>query len=228
MNKRTRLHFKSEAHDRLITSVKIYQDSIFSSSRDRSIKIWDLFSLSPIQVLVGNHGHSVWCIDVRQDFLISASADQSLGVWQKDVCWKFKFKIDNDEAPVRNVIILEKSPDLALSGDLLGDLKVWNIRDGSFKYQVPHPTDTGLFRQGGVIVSLTQTSDIVGVAYSIKCVALFSTMNCETVLSPLRVLCLEEYLEKTAFIRNICLTEGQLYVCNVSGKNGIVLFDTWK
>ena len=32
-------------------------------------------------------------------------------------------------------------------------------------YQVPHPEDSGLFRKGGVIVSLAQSVDTVGVAY---------------------------------------------------------------
>ena len=113
----------------MITSVKIYEDQIFSSSRDRSIKVWDLLSLSPIQTLTGPHtvfyhNHSVWSIDICKNYLISASADQTLGVWQKEAnVWNFQHKLNNEEA-VRNVIILKKSPNLALSGDLIGDLKV--------------------------------------------------------------------------------------------------------
>jgi len=223
----TKLNTQNEAHARLITKVKIHKDSIFSSSRDRSIKIWDLFSLTLVQTLIGDHAHSVWCIDISHSYLVSASADDSLGVWHQNDqdSWKLKHKLNNEE-PVRNVIILKKSPELAVSGDLLGDLKVWNIHEGQFKYQVPHPTDSGLFRQGGVIVSLTQTEDLVGVAFSIQSVALFSTKNCQTALEPLKLFELDTYLEKTAFIRTITLTEdGQLYVCNVSGQNGIVLFD---
>merc|ERR1712083_811534 len=51
---------KCDAHERLITSVKIYKNNVFSSSRDRSVKVWDLFSLNHLQTLVGHHGHSVW------------------------------------------------------------------------------------------------------------------------------------------------------------------------
>ena len=43
--------------------------------------------------------------------------------------WGFKHKMDNDEA-LRNVLILKKCPTLALSGDLIGDLKVWNLNAG--------------------------------------------------------------------------------------------------
>ena len=41
----------------------------------------------------------------------------------------FRHKMDNDEA-LRNVLILKKCPTLALSGDLIGDLKVWNLNEG--------------------------------------------------------------------------------------------------
>ena len=130
----------------MITSVKIYEDQILSSSRDRSIKIWDLFSLSPIQTLAGPlnlstgtvlnpihcHNHSVWSIDICENYLISASADQTLGVWQKEAnVWHFQHKLANEEA-VRNVIILKKSPSLALSGDLVGDLKVKDLKKNTY------------------------------------------------------------------------------------------------
>ena len=63
-------------------------------------------------------------MDICENYLISASADQTLGVWQKEAnVWHFQHKLANEEA-VRNVIILKKSPSLALSGDLVGDLKV--------------------------------------------------------------------------------------------------------
>ena len=88
-----------------------------------------MLSLSPIQTLTGPHtifyhNHSVWSIDICKNYLISASADQTLCVWQKEAnIWHFQHKLNNEEA-VRNVIILKKSPNLALSGDLIGDLKV--------------------------------------------------------------------------------------------------------
>ena len=107
---------------------------ILVSPRDRSVKVWDLLSLQPIQVLLGHHGHSVWGIDVRNDFLITASADKSLNIWKNDSLtnlWSFKHKMDNEEAPLRNVIILKKCPTLALSGDMLGDLKMWNLNRGN-------------------------------------------------------------------------------------------------
>jgi len=104
------------------------------------------------------------------------------------------------------------------------------LRSNTFLYQVPHPEDSGLFRKGGVIVSLAQSVDTVGVAYSTKSVALFSALTCDKNLLPLRLFRLDQYLEKTAFIRNICLSgDGdQLWVCNVSGQNGVVLFDIWQ
>ena len=112
------LKTRQEAHSRTLTSVRIYQGYVFSSSRDRSVKIWDLLSLESLQILSGTHKHSVWGIDVRNDQLITSSADKSLNVWRKDLntnLWNFKFKLDNNES-LRHVIILKKAPHLALSG----------------------------------------------------------------------------------------------------------------
>ena len=71
------LKTRQEAHSRTLTSVRIYQGYVFSSSRDRSVKIWDLLSLDSLQILSGTHKHSVWGIDVRNDQLITSSADKS-------------------------------------------------------------------------------------------------------------------------------------------------------
>ena len=60
---------------------------------------------------------------------IFKEADQKLNFPISKI-WNFKHKMDNDEAPLRNVIILKKLPFLALSGDLLGDLKIWNLDSG--------------------------------------------------------------------------------------------------
>ena len=96
------------------------------------MKVWDLFNLNLLQTLLGHHGHSVWDVDVRNNFLVTASADKFLNVWRNDSMthyWGFRHKMDNDEA-LRNVLILKKCPTVALSGDLIGDLKVWNLNTG--------------------------------------------------------------------------------------------------
>lgn len=108
------------AHDRLITCVKINQAAVFSSSRDRTVKIWDLLNLHLLQVL-GNHLHSVWGIDVLDGVLVTSSTDKSLNVWKKaqNQEWTYRRKFNNED-PLRNVMILRAYPDFALSGDQLG------------------------------------------------------------------------------------------------------------
>lgn len=220
-----------EAHDRLITTVRIFQSSVFSSSRDRSVKVWDLTNLNSLQILEGYHGHSVWGIDVRNDFLVTSSADKSMSVWSKNSIsdlWTFQTKMDNEDAPLRNVIILKRDPNLALSGDLVGDLKVWNLKVGQLSYQVPDPCQQGLFRQSGSIVSLSQSFDLIACAFSNKSIALFSAENCQEKLTCLNLIALETMLDKHGFIRNIHVCDGQVYVCNVSGKHGIIVFSVWE
>lgn len=220
-----------EAHDRLITTVRIFGNSVFSSSRDRSVKVWDLLNLNSLQILEGHHGHSVWGIDVRNDFLVTSSADKSISVWNRnDVSdlWTFQTKLDNEDAPLRNVIILKKDPNFALSGDLVGDLKVWNLKLGQLNYQVPDPCDQGLFRQSGSIVSLSQSSDLIGSAFSNKSIALFSAENCQQKLTCLTLISLDTMLDKHGFIRNIYVCDGQVYICNVSGKHGILVLSVWE
>ncbi len=219
---------RSEAHDRLITSVKIYKKFVFSSSRDKTVKVWDLLTMEPHQVLLGHHAHSVWGIDVRNDFLVTSSADKSLNVWVNDSptdVWTFQSKLDNEDAPLRNVVILEKTPNLALSGDLLGDLKVWNLSRGQLEYTVPDPGEQGLFRKSGSIVSLSQTLDVAGAAFSNKSIALFSTEKCLTQLTLLNLITIDHVIDRHSFIRNILVTDGRVYICNVSGSVGLVICD---
>ena len=226
---------QNDAHSRLITSVKIDQNCVFSSSRDRSVKVWDLGTLNLLQTLVGHHGHSVWDVDIRNNFLVTASADKNLNVWKNDsgsYLWSFRHKMNNDEA-LRNVIILKKCPYLALSGDLIGDLKVWNLNSGSKVYQVPDPSGQGMFRQSGGVVSLSQTEDLVATAFSDKSIALFSTSNFHNdqfniSLEHLTSITIEPYLDGHSFIRNIFICDGQVYICNVSSDYGIIVLNIWE
>ena len=107
-------------------------------------------------------------------------------------------------------------------------MKVWNLENGLLEYHVPDPGEKGLFRQSGAIVSLSQSEDIVASAYSNMTIGLFSSENCQTSLDLITLIKIENYVEKHAFIRNIYICDGQIYVCNVSGKNGILCFSIWE
>ena len=57
----------------------------------------------------------------------------------------------NNVNPVRHCIILNQDPDLMLSGDILGDLQVYDMSRKVHLYEVPDPRyaryDAGMFRQ---------------------------------------------------------------------------------
>ena len=100
---------------------------------------------------------------------------------------------------------------------------------GEIDYHVSDPEDQGLFRRsGGGIVSLSQTEDVIASAFSDKSIALFSTLNCTTKLEHLFSFSMDHILGRHDFIRNIYVCEGQVYVCNVSGKYGIIILSIWE
>merc|ERR1712029_1007628 len=85
-------------------------------------------------------------------YLITASADKSMNVWEKSSSnsdlWSLKHKLKNHNSPLRNVIILHKDGGkLAVTGDLVGDLRVWNLEKEKWnvKYPIPGIQEKKLF-----------------------------------------------------------------------------------
>ena len=101
-----------------------------------------------------------------------------------DVPYSYKphCQFQNDGAGVRQLIILAGFPNLILSGDLLGDLNVWNIETKCLQYSVPESLSSqgqrqSLFRIAGAVVGISQTklSNTVAVAFGNERIDLFST-----------------------------------------------------
>ena len=57
---------------------------------------------------------------------------------------------------VRNLTILKCNPGLCVSGDLFGELKVWDLEEKSLKYEVEDVNERSLFRTSGAIVALSE------------------------------------------------------------------------
>ena len=108
--------------------------------------------------------------------------------------WTLKAKFQNSGVALRNVIILKKEPRFALSGDLLGDLKVWDLEEGIFKYNVPEHSglEHAWFRSSGAVVALSQNLDFASAAFSNICVVLYSLESCDTSMTPCLVINLAE------------------------------------
>lgn len=97
----------NEAHERLITCVKFLQGSsttrfknkykswsilLFTSSRDRRVKMWNLqydenrpksYIINLEQTIEG-HVHSVWDVDCTLEYLVAGSADKTIRVWKNN------------------------------------------------------------------------------------------------------------------------------------------------
>ena len=221
------VNMKNDAHRRLITCVKLRNSNAFSSSRDRTVKVWNVPELQLLQVLHGYHGHSVWAIEIRNEFLVTASSDKSMNVWTNErssieQVWTLKHELKNNNIPLRNIIILKKSPTLAVAGDLGGDLKVWNLVTGLIEFEVPDPRRESPFP--GAVVSLSQSLDFFAAGYVTNEVTLFDSSTYSSIIT----IGIDQYVDKNSFIRSIFLCDGQLYVCNVSAKVGILIFSIWE
>ena len=75
-----------DMHTGAITALVIYEDILFSSSTDKSIRAWSLLDLKPIGFLTGYNGHTAHSAAVKDmliysDKLISYSADHTIKVW---------------------------------------------------------------------------------------------------------------------------------------------------
>ena len=229
LNQGILIKLEKGAHQRLITSVKIRKQSAFSSSRDRTVKVWNIPDLHLLQVLQGYHEHSVWAVDVSNPYLITASADKSMNIWEKSSSnldlWSLKHKLKNHNSPLRNVIILHKDGGkLAVTGDLVGDLRVWNLEKGEMEREIPDPRDPREKTFPGAVVSLSQSKDFFAAAFSTKSVALFDSLNYNSIMA----VNIDQYVDKNSFIRNIQIqSDGQIFICNI-GAVGILILGLWE
>ena len=98
----------NDAHERLITSLKFLTGSnnlknknshvpksiiLFSSSRDRTVKMWRLqctnkptkTAIISLEQTIEGHVHSVWDVDCTPYYLVAGSADKSIRVWKNSI-----------------------------------------------------------------------------------------------------------------------------------------------
>ena len=239
---------------------------LFTCSRDRRVKMWRLqkkegaasqddYSITLEQTMQG-HVHSVWVIDCTLDYLVAGSADKTIRVWKNNSCkeehhpgvddihsYNQHCQFENDGAGVRQLIILQNFPNLVLSGDLLGDLNMWNIETKKLQYAVPEFSAAqgyrqSMFRIAGAVVGMSQveSSGTVAVAFGSERVDLFSTVVAISQLTLLRTIdlnsstlnILSQRSEEHRYVRGILVTKTELYICGMSGKYGLLLFDFWR
>ncbi|TRY67768.1 hypothetical protein TCAL_05162 [Tigriopus californicus] len=227
----------SEAHKRLITTVKfINPHTLATSSRDHTIKIWHIkpgqegqgyaCDLTLEQTLQ-SHTHSVWCIDVTQDFIVSGSADKIQRAWKFDGDqWVEHHAFKGHSTGVRNVMIFQSMPSFFVSGDLLGEVKVWNLETKEIQYEVPEIESQGWFRHSGAVVSLSEAPGILAVMFGNIRIGLYNSLNVAVSLDLFRIVDVTPIVPQ-GFVRSITMTKFQLFLATVTGQNDIAVLDIW-
>lgn len=255
-----RLAHVNQAHDRLITGVKLRHvsdnDVIVSSSRDRTVKIWQVMSndIELIHNINDYHTKSVWGLDVKLPHVVTASADESLKVWRfeklnssasakkpkfksvresskkkrkqnhdvnslafSDVAGenvvKYHCSFDNG-APVRNCIFLNHDSNMVLSGDILGDLNVWNVGERRHQYQVPDPKADEMFRLSGAVTTLAQSSHFVAVRFMNRGIDIFDASDPAQGL--IRLTSIQSDL-LSQHSRGLLMTDTEVYIAQTGG-----------
>lgn len=115
-------------HTGRINSVLLEQNTLFTASSDKSIRIWDLQNEKNTQVLIG-HTDSVTCIQLDSTKLFSGSTDKTIRIWSKTsgTCLRI---LDHSRHSVSALYFLDK---LLVSGCAIdGQVSVWNISNGLF------------------------------------------------------------------------------------------------
>jgi hypothetical protein len=125
------LHLKTELseskifegrHKNSISALVVSEDNmtLFSGSRDETIKVWDTGSKTCITTLQG-HSDGVWCLCLspQSHRLFSGSYDTTIKIWDTRT-WECLHTLEGHTAPVRALAVDEKANRLYSSPDISG------------------------------------------------------------------------------------------------------------
>jgi len=108
--------------------MKITKEYLISGSRDKTIKIWDIFSTCCVYTLIG---HDNWIrnllVHPNGNYILSASDDKSIRVWDLKTGRCCKKIVDAHERFVVSLAINNKYPIMA-SGSNDQTIKVWDCK----------------------------------------------------------------------------------------------------
>ncbi len=193
------------------------------------------------------HSHSVWAVDFNADFMVSGASDNLVGIWgrttkeeeekQKQkksdvpasrVEWTLRCRLEEHSSGIRQAFLLHSHPDLCVTGDIYGDLRVWDCREGRLRYAVPDQEGASWFRHSGAVASVSQSdSSYLAVAFGSHRLTLYSTARAREELQVARAIDMGALVDPSGLVRGVVATPVEIYVCVFSGKNGIVVLDMW-
>ena len=110
------------------SQVKINKEYLISGSRDKTIKIWDIFASSCITTLIG---HDNWIrnllVHPSGNYIVSASDDKSIRIWDLKTGRCCKKIVDAHDRFVVSLAINSKYP-LMASGSNDQSIKIWDCK----------------------------------------------------------------------------------------------------
>lgn len=102
-----------------------YKDYLFSSSYDKTIKIWDIQKFLCVSTLSGHNDHINCFIQNEPGYLISCSSDKSIKFWNID---EEKCYLSLDDAHDRPIYSLTKTDDGKIVSSSFYNIKVYDIK----------------------------------------------------------------------------------------------------
>lgn len=107
---------------------KINKEYVISCSRDKMIKIWDVYANSCVFTLLG-HDNWVRCLQISPNgkYLLSCSDDKSIRVWDLRTGRCLKKMLDAHDRFVISMAVNQKIPIMA-SGSIDHSIKFWDCK----------------------------------------------------------------------------------------------------
>ena len=143
-----------------------------SGSRDKTVKIWNIEDRSIISTLSGHTNIvSTLCI-VNEGVFVSGSGDNSLIIWSKSTLdssiYSNRQILRGHKSHILGIIRLNNTE--IISGEFLGDLRMWDIDQGLCIRHIPHERGIACLYQmkqhmrGDVVISYWKNVKVWGVA----------------------------------------------------------------
>ena len=154
-----------------------------SGSMDKKIKIWDIEERAIISTLSGHTDGVTTLCYVEEGQLVSGSKDKSLIIWSKlpgsSSTYSHRQVLTGHESGISGIIRINKT--VIMSGEYMGDVRIWNIDQGiciRHIYSMDH---------GGLSQMKQHHEGEVALSYTIKVLVLGAVNNWETPIKQFRV-----------------------------------------
>ena len=127
---------------------------------------------------------------------------------------RFHCCFDNGTA-VRHCLILNNcDANFVLSGDVMGDLNVWNVAEKRLQYQVPDPMADEMFRLSVSVTAMAQSAHFLAVRFMNRGIDVFSTSDPGTGLTRLNSIQSELLIHHG---KGLLMTDTEIYASHAGG-----------